>query len=561
MDAPYLSSNESLILSTHDIRIDGVSLDLMLTSRRLILIDNSVTPFQLQTIPLETIITVFAGTDVKGDPIITVSHMDPTGTGAPLPMDFIFTRHKGEQRVNECNEWAATLSSQAAKARNVAFSAGTLPYDPVKVIQPRMSATYRIETFSPRKPIREEYMVKEEPVKEEPFISSGLPESPAEDNIPAGTKEPVLPEAGEMFETFDSSVIPPYEPEEPGMPDTEPSGAGEFPPSPVVPEAFIDAAAPDAEYERSDGILSEDEHTSDSSSGQIVYDTPIDAIPETENPDPLLQESGINNDDNSAFNDAKRIWADAARSAVSSPPLIFVIPAPEIIPVADQCGDEPPAPANPIVPPAEEPVADLKGDVAPVHTIIPDEPVDEEPVQPAPTTVHVPALIPPPTPKTPKRTSSSVLPAAIIIIALVVLGIAVTGVFLPTDPEKIPPAVIVPVVPVQTLSPPIPTTVPSDGAYVRVEYPQIFIGEVGNPEMMYPVSGTGIQFYKVHWSDRIIQASVQKQDNSGDTLLLEVYNHGTLIKRSSTRTPMGTVTLLIDPVTGGPPGIGNRENF
>ncbi|MDO9326011.1 MAG: hypothetical protein Q7T80_13760, partial [Methanoregula sp.] len=83
MGDPYLSSDESLILSTQGIRIDSASLDLMLTSRRLILIDNSVNPFQLRTLPLETIITVFAGRDVEGDPIITLSHMDPTGTGAP----------------------------------------------------------------------------------------------------------------------------------------------------------------------------------------------------------------------------------------------------------------------------------------------------------------------------------------------------------------------------------------------------------------------------------------------------------------------------------------------
>ena len=133
MGDPYLSSDESLILSTYDIRINGISFDLMLTSRRLILIDNSVTPFHIRTIPLETIITAVAGIDVNGDPIITLSHMDLSGIGAPKPMDFIFTRKEGKQRATECNEWAATLSDHASEARNEALSAGTLPYDAVKV--------------------------------------------------------------------------------------------------------------------------------------------------------------------------------------------------------------------------------------------------------------------------------------------------------------------------------------------------------------------------------------------------------------------------------------------
>jgi hypothetical protein len=79
---------------------------------------------------------------------------------------------------------------------------------------------------------------------------------------------------------------------------------------------------------------------------------------------------------------------------------------------------------------------------------------------------------------------------------------------------------------------------------------------VGNPELMHPVSGSGVHLYKILWSDRLVKASAQKQDNSGDTLLLEVYNNGILIKRSSTRVPMGSVEILVDPITGNPPGIG-----
>ena len=491
MGDPYLSSDESLILSTHNIRSDGVSLELMLTSRRLILIDNSVTPFQLHTIPLETIITVFAGTDVKGDPIITLSHMDPSGSGAPHPMDFIFIRQKGEQRVKECNEWAAILSNHATGARNGALSSGTLPYDPVKVIQPRMSATYRIETFSPHKSVMETYPVKVEPVR-----SPVLPKSPVEDGIPAGNDEPAPLKNAELVEPFDSSVIPSYELEEPEVPDAE---------EPV-------------------------------SSPQVIT---------------------IGADENPAITDALRIWADAVRTVTTPLPFIPPIPALElVIPAGETIDGEPKAAADQISTTPEEPVAEINKAISSVNAMIPEYPAENEPVkQPPPETAPVPAAISPTAIKIQKRSSPSFLIAAIVVVILVVFGGVVISTFYLPDSDETPPPVVVPIVTVQPAPTPLPTLVPADGIWVRIDYPGTFIGEMGNPELMHPVSGSGVRIYKILWSDRIVQASAQKLENSGDTLLMEIYNNGTLIKRSSTRAPMGGVKILIDPITGQPPGI------
>jgi hypothetical protein len=478
MDAPYLSSNESLILSTHNIRIDGVFLDLMLTSRRLILIDNSVTPFQLRTIPLETIITVFAGTDVKGDPIITLSHMDPSGTGAPHPMDFIFTRQKGELRTKECNEWAETLGNYAVNARDGALSAGTLPYDPVKAIQPRMSATYRIETFSPHKQVIGEQVLTAEPVR-----SPALPDVPEDKGIPAGSKDPAPLNDAEPVGLTDSSRLPSEEPVSP----------------PVI-------------------------------------------IPVT--------------DENPAISDAAQAWAEAIRTITIPVPVISPVPASEPIPFAGTIENEPEADLNPISSPPEEPVVNNQKDVCPASRMSPECPADGKPAQqPAPETARLPASISPPDLNTQKRSSSPLLIAAIIIVIFVVLGAVFIGSFYPRDSVETPPPVVVTVVTIQPTPTPLPTRIPGDGVWVRIEYPQTFIGEVGNPELMYPASGTGVQLYKVLWSDRVVQASAQKQDNSGDTLLIEIYRNGTLLKHSSTRVPMGSVHILIDPITGQPPGI------
>jgi len=570
MGDPYLSSDESLILSTHNIRIEGVSFDLMLTSRRLIRIDNSVNPFQLHTIPLETIITVVAGTDVKGDPIITVSHMDISGSGAPHPMDFIFTRQKGEQRVKECTEWAAILSKSAAGARDEAFSAGTLPYDPVKVIQPRMSATYRIETFSPRRPVIEEYPVRGE------TIPLPVPQKTRTDKeIPAGTDEPVHPETGELFEPFDSSVIPAYEPGEPETPDAEERVS-------PVPEFITDAeenlAVTDAPRAWAGAIRTVRTSLPFKPPIQAVEATPAIETVEGESPADADQNIAIPEepvsppqvipyksddkaDENPVITEVAQEWADAVNRLTTPQPFTPPIPALEPTPAVEAVDGESPADTAPVSTPLETPVAEMKEEIVSVDAPIPACPADDKMLAlPAPETVPVLALISPPAPKTPKRSSPSFLVAAMVVLILVVLGVAFLGSFYKLDNGETAAPVVAPVITVPPASTPIPTLVPADGVWVRIESPQTFIGEVGNPGLMHPVYGSGVHLYKILRSDRLVEVSAKKGENTGDTLLIEVYNNGTLIKRSSTRVPMGSIHILIDPITGQPPGIGHGDN-
>ena len=557
MGDPYLSSDESLILSTHYILIDGVSLDLMLTSRRLILIDNSVNPFHLRTIPLDTIITVVAGMDVKGDPIITLSHMDPSGTGAPHPMDFVFTRQKGEQRVKECNYWATTLSSLAIGARNGALSAGTLPYDPVKTIQPRMSATYMIETFSPRKPVMEAYPVKAEPV------TTPVPlKSPGEDKKLAGINESAPLKNAEMVEPPDSSKLPPIKQEDKEMPDRE---------EPVSPlqEITIEAVQSTAITEKEEPVSSNQTIAIEADQSTTITDAEEPASPKqtiaievdqstaiTEKEEPVspLPAIATVTIENPAISDAAQVWAEAVLTVKTPLPLIPLDLASETIPSGENIDDKKVADADHISTTPEKPIAEINKDVSSGDAMIPQSPSNNEPVEPpTPIAVPVPAAISPPSSKIPKSASPTLQLAAIIVIILVVLGVAFIGPFNQLNSKETSPSVVVPVVTVQTT--PIPNLIPADGVWVRIEYPGTFIGEVGNPELMHPVSGSGVRIYKILRSDHVVKASVQKQENSGDTLLIEIYNYGTMIKSSSTRAPMGSVDILIDPVTGLPPGM------
>ena len=94
---------------------------------------------------------------------------------------------------------------------------------------------------------------------------------------------------------------------------------------------------------------------------------------------------------------------------------------------------------------------------------------------------------------------------------------------------------------------------------MRVNSTAFYFGNAGNPELMQQVSGTGDHFYKVLKNDRPVQVSVQKQDNSGALLAVAIYRDGTLIASRSVTSPMGSVDLLIDPLTARAPGLTEND--
>jgi hypothetical protein len=131
-------------------------------------------------------------------------------------------------------------------------------------------------------------------------------------------------------------------------------------------------------------------------------------------------------------------------------------------------------------------------------------------------------------------------------------GIPVTPATGVAQVTTVPPESRQTATPVPSITAPL---VPPAGVWVRVNSTAYYTGQVGNPEQLQQVSGTGDHFYRVLRSNRTVQASVQKQDNSGALLSVEIYRDGTLIGARSVTAPMGTVDLLLNPVTGRPPGL------
>ncbi len=171
-----------------------------------------------------------------------------------------------------------------------------------------------------------------------------------------------------------------------------------------------------------------------------------------------------------------------------------------------------------------------------------------------PPVVQAPAGKPPapPAEKIPVRVL-----AAIAIMLLIIIGAAAIILFSPAgNPIEPGHPVITPTLtplPVTTIIP--QAAIPAEGVWVKVTYNGTFIGSYGNPgpANQHEVRGSGEQVYPIMNSNYLVQASFTKQDYYGNTLIVEVYNNGTLVKQFKTSAPGGTIALLVNSTTGKAP--------
>ena len=393
-----------------------------------------------------------------------------------------------------------------------------------------MSATYMIETFSPRKPVIEAYMEKAGPV------TTSVPvKVPVVGGILSGSDESAPLKNVDMVEPFDTPMLLSPEPEKMEMPDKE---------EPI--------SQPDVIVIGADEKPATTDKEEPASTPQEIATGPNETPEITDREEPVSPREVIATvtNDKPAITDAAQAWADAVRTATTPSPVIPVIITTATL--SDGKNIDQNSNAEPINKTVEEQLSEINKDVRSAeHELV---------GSPAPNADSVPAAISPPDPIIPKSTYHTIQNAAIVIVILVVLGVAAIGSFNLLNSGQTPPPVVIPIVTVQPTPTPVPTLVPADGVWVRIEYPGTFIGEVGNPEIMHPAYGSGVRIYKILWNDRLVRAFAQKQENTGDTLNIEIYNNGTLIKSSSTRAPKGSVDILIDPTTGQPPGVKPRNS-
>ena len=124
---------------------------------------------------------------------------------------------------------------------------------------------------------------------------------------------------------------------------------------------------------------------------------------------------------------------------------------------------------------------------------------------------------------------------------------------LTTQPTPVPTSAATPPVTTAATAPvtSAPTTVPEviipqTGVWVQVKYDGPFSGTAGVPGRLRAITDTGNHFYQLPMKDEIVSATIQKQDNTGRQLTVEIYNEGKLIQSGSVTAPLGTVDISAD---------------
>ena len=110
MGSPYLNSDESIILSTHNILIDAAVSELILTNRRLLIVDSGNVRFKHKEMSFAAIETVTTMESGSGDPAISLAVF--ARSGGTTPMQLVFSQQSHSQRTVERDEWAQKIKEQ-----------------------------------------------------------------------------------------------------------------------------------------------------------------------------------------------------------------------------------------------------------------------------------------------------------------------------------------------------------------------------------------------------------------------------------------------------------------
>jgi hypothetical protein len=114
MGYPDLKSDESIVLTAQLVKVKSVPFELVLTNRRLIIIDSEKNAVPTQQIPLVTIRNVTAGENAIRDPVITLTVL--TETADTREVALTFARQTAGERRREADEWVKILKRYVADA-------------------------------------------------------------------------------------------------------------------------------------------------------------------------------------------------------------------------------------------------------------------------------------------------------------------------------------------------------------------------------------------------------------------------------------------------------------
>ncbi len=596
MSGPYLESGESIVLTTDRVSLDKVIYDAILTTRQLILIDSQNARFEPRIILLSHIQTVRSGKAATGEPVVIVTHQqtDDTVTGTSI---ILFMQEPLENRKHDRDIWVKKLIELSVSGRVEHILEKTTP--PGEGMHPSVRRRVapditrpRLENFPEPEPKREMIVTMDEPepathpalfpgmeepdnVKVQPGDDPGpvWPELPAGEttdngaglfNTPAAEPE-LLPVSGQELHDADLNDRESHHIEvcAPEQLVSQRSNTEKTPVEPGSLTASILTAVQSLTVQR-------DSIPPPATDGGIpggVKDTPHDTPLQRTSLLPEKPDEGQNGElseepatlPSPDIQDNLPVFDEIHSGVRTSSQIPDILPEP----VGDERAVTEPVAGAPceseqdVQPFVPDRIKDETGQ-EPSGTELGQVPVDgpEETAAPAPA-----GGAPVPGSAVPSGSRLFFMAGGLILCILLVIGAIL---FMPgTQPLEKQPVMVVPTpVPATTaLQAPtiIPSTVPQEGIWVRIDSPAYYSGEAGNPGYLQTFSGPGEKYVRILQSDGLVQVSVEKQDYTSEVLLVEIYTNGTLVTSKSTTAPGGSIVLLIDPATGNPPGVPPQE--
>jgi hypothetical protein len=491
MGYPELDQDESIILETRNVKFKSISLDAILTNKRIILIDSKKDVNPPQEVSLASIRIVEMGENAIRDPFLLL--ILSTIAGEKRQMVITFSRQPGAERRRECNEWVKKLES-LRPAPVPDFVPADLPVqagEPLKkpevsppaqaVVPGTRPVKKKIEIARPLSKI-----IEKTPVSPVPIETSSLPSGTFCSRC--GNRVP-------LRSTFCNHCGTPiiHVPEQAGAPQ------------PAVPQVQVPLPPPvGSAAERQSRPIE-----------QIIHSIePLieDSVPRTR-PAPLLQK-------NAPEQKAEPTAPEPPQE--STPHVLWPVLSTSESPMAPAKEPAPAGPESPPPPPGPAP-EESKTDYRAIGILV---------VAIIAIIIGIVLLV--------NFTSGPSGGPGQNVTTPAVTSLATS---LPTPKPKTPNTPLV-----TTLVTPAPTQlmIPPTGVWVRVTYPGTFTGSIGTPGDQREVTDSGDRFYQIATTNGTVTAFLQKKDGSADKIVLEVYKNGVMVKQDSTVAPKGIVEIQFD---------------
>lgn len=533
MSYPELYSDERVVLQAQNVKVKSVLFEVVLTTRRLVLIDTKKNSIPPQEINLATLKDVESGENAIRDPTLTVSII--TISGNTRQMVLTFSKTSGGERRRECDEWVRALrqnitstvyhpvtQSPAPKESEHVQAAQHptgLPPEHVHaaqppVVQPQAPVPHRLEI--PNTPPPKRRIEIAQPMKKIVEAAPTMPVPVETSSLPTGS-----------FCNRCGNRVPPDSVfcNRCGTPVVRDTDSGDIPMVEfAAPPAPAEPAVPQVQVTPSPNFPTITDKKDRPIENVIHSIEPLieGSVPRTA-PAPLVPAKQVHHAPAAEPAEPADHVAAPATTEETTDAAIVSQPGDVQWPVLPQSGITNPAapPAAPVTPPLSRPIP--------------------------------PATLPP-----------RKIPFKLIGVIAIVILVVIAGVFFfmqgqngtpavtPT-PDITIPATTIPSTTIPTSAATIKPTItpqevttpsaliPPSGVYVKVTYSGKYSGSVGTPGRLREITESGGPFYQISTNDGPVVVSIRKSEGSSAKMGIDVYKDGTLMKHDETVAPKGLI--------------------